>query len=242
MTQVRGAPIFKGKSFAPKRASASGDNSFDEALAAGGSLTGQTEEVTLYASVSISILTDGTGTVFLEQSADGTNFDDSETVLIAASLNKVITRSLTRRFYRTRFVSSSASPHTFLRLQTMYGAFTSDGLGTGTGGQAIRSSDILAQDTEADVPSGVTTTIVSFTAAVDTFITRIECSGHDYAKFTIEIDTAIKFTKRSGPSRDAEWDFVSPLKILAGQIVDVRVEHFYTGDVGDYDATVLGYT
>ena len=240
---INGPPVFKGKSFAPKRASAPNINSWDQALTAGQTLTGAIEEVTLYPSVSIAVLTDGPGTVYLEQSTNGIDFDDIEAVLVPANLNTKFVRTITRRFYRTIFVSSSGSAHTFFRLQTMYGDFTSDGLGTGTGGQALRSSDLLVTGTEASLSSGSTATIVTLTPAVDTFITKVICSGHDYAKFTLVLNSSVIATRRSGPSRDVVWSFDgSPLRVAASSVLDVKVIHFLAGATPDFESSILGYS
>ena len=241
MTSIAGSPIFKGKSFAPKRASAPDVNSWDLPLTAGQSLLGKTEEVTLYPSVSIAVLTDGPGTVYLEQSMDEVNWDDIESVDIAANLNVKFVRTINRRYYRTRFVSSSALAHSFFRLQTMYGDFTSDGLGTGDSGQALRASRILADGSTGLIGPNVNTTIVTISPLADTFLTHIICSGHEYAKFTLVINSSAKFTRRSGPSRDVIWDFISPLGLSAGQIFDVKVIHFRTGETADFESTLMGY-
>lgn len=123
MTSLDGAPIFKGKSFSAKRISAPNVNSWNTTLDAGASLIGLAEEVTLYTTVSIAIKTDESGTLFMEESPDGTNWDFSRDYHIEAGTDFQKANFLTRRFYRTRFVSSSASPHTFVRLQTSYGNF-----------------------------------------------------------------------------------------------------------------------
>ena len=241
MTSLAGSPIFKGKSYAPKRASALNVNSWDQALTAGQTLTGLTEEVTLYPSVSIAVLTDGPGTVYLEQSPDSINWDDIEPVDVAANLNVKFVRTINRRYYRTRFVSSSGLAHSFFRMQTMYGDFTSDGLGTGTSGQALRASGILDEGSTGLIAANANTTILTLSPTADTFLTHIICSGHEYAKFTLVINSVAKFTRRSGPSRDVIWDFISPLGLVAGQTFEVKVIHFRVGITSDFESTIMGY-
>lgn len=242
MTSRLGAPILKGKGLSPKRASAPNDNSWSTTLAAGGSLTGVAEEVTIYPSVSIAILTDGSGIVFLEQSPDGINWDDIEPVPVSAGVNVAFVRTINRRYYRTRFTSTSATPHTFIRLQTMYGDFTSDSLGKGTSGQALRGSTVLASGETGGTASGAPDTILTLTPTAETFLTQVICSGEDYAKFTLVLNAAVIATRRSGPSRDVIWDFGGgPFSLGPGDIFDVKVEHFYTGDSVNFESTIMGY-
>ena len=98
----------------------------------------------------------------------------------------------------------------------------------------------LASDDVTGVSDGVLTTILTFTAAADTRLTRIAISGTDYAKFQIFIDTLLVETKRSGPDRSVELAFVAPLGLAAGQILDVKVTHYATGVLADFESTVYG--
>jgi hypothetical protein len=242
MTSRLGSPIFKGKSFSPKRASALNDNSWITTLSAGGTLLGVSEEVTLYPSVSIAVLTDKPGSIQLEQSMDEANWDSIETVPIPANVNTEFVRTINRRFYRTRFISSSLTDHTFVRLQTMFGDFTSDGLGTGDTGQALRGATVLGTASTGLISSGATNTILTLNPTADTYITQIICSGMDYAKFTLVHNTATVATRRSGPDRDCIWDFGGgPFSLAPGDIFDVKVIHFYTGEQSDFQATIMGY-
>jgi len=246
MTSLADSPIFKGKSFTAKRVSSPNVNSWDQTLGAGASLTGRAEEVTLYPAVSVAVLTDGTGSLFIEQSTDGVNWDDSETVTIAASTNSVSVRLLTRRFYRTRFTSTSGSAHTFFRLQTMFGQFNPGAGSTGEGseGTALRSSVILGNAGPTTVSDNTLITLLTITPVVDTFVTKIVCSGDIYAKFTLTIAATDRFFRRSGPDRDVVWDFKSsPLKLALGSPLDIKVFHCWDdGGTYDFETTVLGYT
>lgn len=126
MTSINGAPIFKGKGQGARRFSAELANSWDQTLTAAASLTGSAEEVAIYNIAAVAISTDQPGTLFMEESTDGTNWDSSKDYAIQANTNFQKSHFLTRRFYRTRFVSSASSDHTFLRLQTSYSQFSLD--------------------------------------------------------------------------------------------------------------------
>jgi len=107
--------------------------------------------------------------------------------------------------------------------------------------QIIRYSLDLIRYFEAEnVTSNNLTTILTFTATQDTNISLISCSGEDYAKFQLFIDTTLIATKRSGPERDVEWNFVNPLLISNGSILDIKVTHWHT-DALDFEAGMYGF-
>lgn len=88
------------------------------------------------------------------------------------------------------------------------------------------------------VPSSTLTTILTLTASQIHKIARIACSGEDYAKYQIFIDTVLVETRRSGPDRTIDFNFSPTLKLNNGQILDVKVTHFYTGDVVAFESTI----
>lgn len=89
-----------------------------------------------------------------------------------------------------------------------------------------------------DVPSSSLTTILTLNASQKHKITRISCSGCDYAKFQLFIDSTLVETRRSGPQRNADFIFHSPLIINSSQIVDIKVTHFFLGDQLNFEATL----
>lgn len=98
-------------------------------------------------------------------------------------------------------------------------------------------SQVLNNGTVANVTATTLTTIVSYTALVDKGVTRISCSGTDYAKFSLVLNTVTIEYQRSGPSRNIEF---GPLKLSATDVLDVKVEHFITGDTANFESTIYG--
>lgn len=98
----------------------------------------------------------------------------------------------------------------------------------------------LASDDVTGVPDGVLTTILTFTAATATRLTRISVSGTDYAKFQIFLNTVLIETKRSGPDRSLDFHFTAPLGMDASDILDVKVTHYAPTVLADFESTVYG--
>lgn len=96
-------------------------NSSAAALNTGNTFTGTAEDVSAHGSVVVGVITDQDGTLYMEFSPDGTNWDSSLSFPVSAGTNEVHRLSVTRQYYRTRFTNSSASNQTYLRLQTMLG-------------------------------------------------------------------------------------------------------------------------
>lgn len=96
-------------------------NSSTTALSAGATFTGDADDVQNYSSVIVAVKTDQSGTMYMEFSPDGQNWDSSFSFTVEAGLNEVHRLTVTRQYYRTRFTNTSASPQTYMRLQTSYG-------------------------------------------------------------------------------------------------------------------------
>jgi len=96
------------------------DNSTATPLLANITYTGTWEDVSDYASLSVSVVTDQIGTLYIDSSSDGVNLDrslqlsDGTTVLNA--LHTIVTIT---QFYRIRLVNGTAD-QTYLRLQTIF--------------------------------------------------------------------------------------------------------------------------
>jgi len=98
-------------------------NSSDSILTAGSTFTG-TSELNSFTDVMVSLKTDQNGTLYMEFSSDGTNWDSSLTFLYETDrINPPHILVKGARYYRTRFTNTSASDQTFFRLQTDYGQF-----------------------------------------------------------------------------------------------------------------------
>jgi len=97
-------------------------NSSSTPLNAGQSFMGEAVDVSKYSSVIASCKTDQDGFLYMEFSADGTNWDSILTYSVLANVNEVHRLSATRQYFRVRFTNSSASNQTFFRLQALYGS------------------------------------------------------------------------------------------------------------------------
>jgi hypothetical protein len=95
------------------------DNSSTLLLANSGVFTGVREELSEYCSVQVSVFSDQAGTLTMEFSSDGTNYDVSSAVAITASIAKSYTLPVAGKYYRTKFTNSGGSTQTAFRLQTI---------------------------------------------------------------------------------------------------------------------------
>lgn len=112
----------------------------------------------------------------------------------------------------------------------------------GNGGDEVTPSTVLAKNVASAVAVSTKTTVVTLPAdAADRFITAIYCSGMEYAKWFLVRNSADEIVQRTGPDRDQPFNFTSPWKIPAGDVIDVKVEHFITGQTPDFEASIMGY-
>jgi hypothetical protein len=99
-------------------------NSTTIPLAASATFTGTGEAVTKYPSIAVSVATDQNGTLYIEFSADGVNWDTSLSYAYDTSrINPPHILTTTGRYTRVRFTNTSSSAQTYLRLQTTYGQY-----------------------------------------------------------------------------------------------------------------------
>lgn len=98
----------------------SGFNSSTTPLSGGATFTGTAEDVTEYASISVFVATDAAGTLFVEFSQNGTDWDRSKAIDIEPTIGhgSVHLFTVAYHFYRVRLVNG-ASAQTFLRLETI---------------------------------------------------------------------------------------------------------------------------
>lgn len=114
--------------------------------------------------------------------------------------------------------------------------------GVTSGGQAaVNPTSVLAKAIASAVPVTTKTTVVTLTASQDTYVTEIICSGMEYGKWYLVVNSVDQSIKRGGSDRDVTWTFVNPLKITSGQVLDIKVEHFVTGQTPDFESTIVGY-
>lgn len=98
----------------------------------------------------------------------------------------------------------------------------------------------LAGNGITNVPAGVLSTIVTYTAPADKSLTSITVSGTVYAKFQLFLNTILIETRRGGPERTMVFEFNSPLQLNSGNILDVKVTHYTTGQTAEFESTVYG--
>ena len=87
------------------------------------------------------------------------------------------------------------------------------------------------------------TTIVSqvFSAGVFENVVILSVSATNYAKFFFAINGTDVDVRRTGPDLNLSFDFTgAPFSLTAGDLVDVKVEHFNAGNI-DVEATIYGY-
>lgn len=98
----------------------------------------------------------------------------------------------------------------------------------------------LAVGSVTNVPASTLTTVVTYTAPSDKKLTKISVSGTDYAKFQLFKNTVLIDTRRSGPERSLQFEFASPLSLASGEVLDVKVTHYATGVLADFESTIYG--
>jgi len=96
-------------------------NSSTTPLNASIAFTGTAEDVSLYPSITVACKTDQEGTLVVQLSPDGTNWDSSLTFDISASVNEVHRITVTRKYFRIVLTNTSITNQTYLRLQTLFG-------------------------------------------------------------------------------------------------------------------------
>jgi len=104
--------------------------------------------------------------------------------------------------------------------------------------------EVIEYDEAQNVAANSLTTVLTYSASAlaNSNIVLIKCSGQDTAKWFLYIDTVLKGTIRSGGGdRNAEWSFPFPLALDAGQILDVKVKHFHTGDLLNFEAGLYAF-
>lgn len=96
-------------------------NSTVTPLAAAGEYTGSPVECFAFGSIVVALKTDQDGTLYIEFSPDGRNWDSSLPFPVTAGTPEVHRLSVTRPYARVRYSNTSSSPQTYLRLTTMFG-------------------------------------------------------------------------------------------------------------------------
>lgn len=98
------------------------DNSSTAALTSSSVFTGTAQDALGYDSLVVAVATDQDGTLQVQFSTDGTNWDSTLTRYYrTARINAPHRYTLTRRYFRVVFTNTSASNQTYFRLQTLLG-------------------------------------------------------------------------------------------------------------------------
>ena len=96
-------------------------NSTSTPLAALATFTGKGVECFAFGSITVAVLTDQDGSLYIDLSPDGRNWDRTLTYSVTAGTGDVHRLSITLPYARVRFYNSSSSPQTYLRLSTLFG-------------------------------------------------------------------------------------------------------------------------
>ena len=70
-------------------------------------------------------------------------------------------------------------------------------------------------------------------------VTKISCSGEDYAEWRLYVNSVLIETKRGGFNVEFQWD--NPLSITSTNVLDVKVLHKITWDSLTFDSTIYGF-
>lgn len=107
-----------------------------------------------------------------------------------------------------------------------------------TFGEAVTA---VAVSEAMSVPSNTLATVLTLTANGTNMITIINFSGEDYAKFGFYVNSVLKETMRTGPQRNGRFYFMHPYTLEDGDVVDVKVTHYFSGDTLDFESTLYGF-
>lgn len=115
-------PLPVSASVTPAPSVISSVNSSTTPLAANATFTGTLEDVTNYASITVGVLSDqvsATNGLQMQQSPDGTNWDQADVYTIPASTGKTFGVQITARYFRLVYTNGTTLQTTF-RIQTIY--------------------------------------------------------------------------------------------------------------------------
>jgi len=107
---------------------------------------------------------------------------------------------------------------------------------------AAGSIGIAEYGSVSAVVNGILTTVLTYTVpAGKTFsLQRVEVSGGNVAIYSVEINSIVKGVRRTyWGNFNANFNFIG-VPLVAGAEVKVKVIHYNTSMVSDFDATLLG--
>lgn len=110
-----------------------------------------------------------------------------------------------------------------------------------TGGEMLPTQTITIQGSVSTVPDNALTTIVSYTntSGGDLWLNMVTGTGNLDALYTLFINTnEIDNLNSAEQDRNVKFAFVKAIKVANGDIIDVKVKHFYNGKSGDFKSTI----
>lgn len=115
------------------------------------------------------------------------------------------------------------------------------GAGSITIDQIVSNNRPIHVGEQTGVSTNTLTTVTTMPSNGIKYITKILCSGEENGRWEIYIDSVRKCTQRT-TDRNVSFDFNLPLKVLAAEVVDIKVIHFGPDASGDFQATIFGYS
>lgn len=109
--------------FISNRGRVDSGNSSTSTLNSAATFTGTAKDVSSFSSIAVACYTDQDGSLQIQFSTNGTNWDSTITFVVTANTNEVHRVTPTRKYMRVVFTNSSASNQTVFRLQTMLGSY-----------------------------------------------------------------------------------------------------------------------
>jgi hypothetical protein len=108
----------------------------------------------------------------------------------------------------------------------------------------LPSSGVIDFDEALVVTDNTQTTVVTYTAVGSpVYITKIMASGDANSTWVVEIDTVeVAGWKIADGNKTRDIDFNGPFLLAAGSTIDVKAEHFFTGETANFKSTIIGYS
>jgi len=105
------------------------------------------------------------------------------------------------------------------------------------------SSSVLEFATATAVPDNAVTTILTYTVAVDALLLdTLLITGQVDAEYVFTVNTVTKLKFRtSEQERSLKVAFPAAQKFAVGDILALKVIHYNTSGVFDFDATLIGH-
>jgi len=125
-------------------------------------------------------------------------------------------------------------------LETLTNGSNADALHTHTGVSINTDNRALHVGQAAGISQSVLTTVTTMSSTGVNYITQIMCTGQDNARWEIYIDGSKIATQRT-TDRNVNFPFPIPLKVLDGEVVEIKVIFYGIETTATFDATIFGY-